>query len=98
MQEPLRLTYGELMPYIIAGNIVFGVLFGSFPLIFGFIAGNRKYAFLGFVCSIIGGAILGIVLSYPLALIFLWLILRRKSASLPVESQDSAVSDETTSS
>lgn len=68
------------MPYIIAGNIVFGVLFGSFPLIFGLIAGNRKYAFFGFVSSIIGGAILGVVLSYPLALLFLWLILRDKIA------------------
>ncbi|MGB7210682.1 MAG: hypothetical protein WBD27_18645 [Pyrinomonadaceae bacterium] len=75
--ESFRITYDELFPYIIAANITLGFLFGSFPLIAGLILKNRKYGVFGFVGSIIGGAVLGVFLSFPFAVVFLWLILRQ---------------------
>ncbi|MEO8647748.1 MAG: hypothetical protein ABI539_01140 [Acidobacteriota bacterium] len=80
MQEPFRITYAELFPYIVAVNAAFGVLFGSFPLVAGVLAGNRKYGIFGFVASVIGGAVLGVLISFPAAIIFLWLILRKSEA------------------
>ena len=74
--EDLRIGFYGLL----IANIVLGFLFGTFPLVAGIRAGNRKHGFLGFVLSVAGGAILGILLSYPLAMIFLWLILRDPSA------------------
>ena len=73
--EDLRIGFYGLL----IANVVLGFLFGTFPLVAGIRRGNRKYAFLGFVLSIAGGALLGLLLSYPLAMIFLWLILRDRA-------------------
>ena len=84
--EELRIGfYGLLLV-----NIVLGVLFGSFPLVGGFLMGNKKYALLGFVVCIAGGAILGVFLSFPVAMLFLWLILRNGSEEAPAVAQDTS--------
>lgn len=54
---------------------------------------NRKYGFYGFIFSVIGGAILGVLLSYPIAGIFSWLILKKSFAK--EEDDDAADVDET---
>ena len=74
--EDLRISYRELGNYIIYLNILMGVLFGSLPLIAGLALGDRKRAWIGFILAVIGGALLGIFLSYPIALVFLLLIVR----------------------
>ena len=74
--EEIRITFRELGFYILIGNIILGVLFGSLPLIAGLKLKNRKYGFIGFIGSILGGTLLGVFLSYPLALLFVWLIVR----------------------
>ncbi|MEP7149534.1 MAG: hypothetical protein ABI857_11700 [Acidobacteriota bacterium] len=89
--EELRIgLYG-----LVAVNIALGFFFGTFPLLAGILRGNRKYAFLGFVLSIVGGGLLGILLSYPLSMIFLWLILRDPAnatvANGPAESGEVTV-------
>ncbi len=87
--EQIKLSYNEAIFYIAFINILLGFLLGSFPLISGFIAKNRKYGIYGFIGSIIGGAILGILLSYPIALIFTWLTLRKLTdkSSVNVENE-----------
>ncbi|CAN5689088.1 hypothetical protein BH24ACI2_BH24ACI2_11410 [soil metagenome] len=86
--ERIRLSYSEAILYITLFNMGLGILFGLIPLILGFYKNNRKYGVFGFFCSIVGGAILGVILSIPAAAIFSWLILR---SSKPVEA---AVVDE----
>ncbi|MDQ3749743.1 MAG: hypothetical protein M3367_12165 [Acidobacteriota bacterium] len=54
-----------------------GFLLGLIPLVLGLIKKKRKYAMFGFLGSLIGGALLGIFLSIPVASIFTWLILRK---------------------
>ncbi|MBA3601810.1 MAG: hypothetical protein H0W45_11385 [Acidobacteria bacterium] len=61
-----------------------GLILGLIPLVLGFIKKKRKYAMFGFLGSLIGGALLGIFLSIPIAAIFTWLILR-KSNNEPAE-------------
>jgi membrane associated rhomboid family serine protease len=75
--EQIKLTTNEAILYIALFNIGLGILFGLVPLIFGFIRKERSYAVFGFLGSIIGGALLGVFLSIPVAAIFTWLILRR---------------------
>ncbi len=54
-----------------------GFLLGLIPLVLGFVKKERSYGVFGFLGSLIGGAILGIFLSVPVAAIFSWLILRK---------------------
>ena len=95
--EDIKITYGEIYRYLIYANIALGVLFGSLPLIVGLILKKNKYAYLGFVLAIIGGSLAGLLLSYPITVVFLWLIVRgQKALSLdgllpaapPVEKPD----------
>ena len=79
---------------LLIANIVFGFLFGTFPLVAGLLSGNKKYAFLGFVISVAGGAILGVFLSYPLAMIFLWLILKKPAEQVAGEAVASSTETE----
>jgi len=58
-------------------GIALGFLLGLIPLVLGLIKKERKYAMFGFLGSLIGGAVLGIFLSIPVASIFTWLILRK---------------------
>ena len=74
--EDIRITFRDLALYIVIANVVFGVLLGFFPLLAGFSLANRKLALIGFIACLIGGTFLGLFLSYPLALIFVWLIVR----------------------
>ncbi len=65
-------------------GLALGLTLGLIPPVLGFIKKKRKYAMFGFLGSLIGGALLGIFLSIPVAAIFTWLILR-KSNNEPAE-------------
>lgn len=77
---------------LLIANAVLGFLFGTFPLVAGLFWGNRRYGFLGFVVTVAGGAVLGVFLSYPLAMLFLWLIVRNPTVQ-PSSEEASSVSD-----
>ena len=82
--EQIRLTNTEAIVYVTIFNIILGIILGLIPLILGFVKKERSYGVFGFLGSTIGGAILGLFLSLPIALIFIWLILRRPK-NAPVE-------------
>ncbi len=88
--EELRIGFYGLLVF----NIAFGFLFGTFPLIAGIRVGDRKRGFLGFVLSIAGGALLGFFLSYPLAMLYCWMILRAPATDT-MTSSDAAPADNT---
>lgn len=71
------MTTTEAALYITLFNTVLGIILGSIPLILGFLRKERSYAVFGFLGSVIGGALLGLFLSLPIAVIFVWLILRK---------------------
>lgn len=68
------------MLYAMLANIALGFLFGAFPLLSGIILNNRKFGVYGFIGSIIGGAVLGVFLSFPIAAVFTRLILKKSFA------------------
>jgi len=75
--DNINLTFNEVATYLVVANTIVGLLFGLFPLFAGLRLNNRRYGIIGFLGSIIGGALLGFFLSFPVAMIFNWLILRR---------------------
>lgn len=72
----------SLSQWILIGGGL-GLLVGLVPLILGFVKKNLKFGVFGFLGSIIGGAVLGLLLAIPIAGLFTWLIFRGRSA--PVE-------------
>lgn len=74
--ESVHFTYREVTTYLIIANVILGILFGVFPLIAGLKLNNRKYGFIGLGGAVLGGALFGVLLSFPVAAIFSWLIIR----------------------
>lgn len=70
--DPTSITLTQWI--LIGGGL--GLLVGLVPLILGFVKKNLKFGVFGFLGSIIGGAVLGLLLAIPVAAIFTWLIIR----------------------
>ena len=82
--QDIKISFNEMAVYLTIINIVLGLLFGSFPLILGLRAKNHRFAVYGFIGSLIGGAILGVFLAYPIAIIFTRLILKNPAPTAEV--------------
>ena len=78
--EDVRLTFNDLIVYFGIANTILGLLFGIFPLIVGLKNNNKKYAYSGFIASIIGVFLLSVLLAFPVAVIFTFLALRPSSS------------------
>ena len=74
--DPNTITPQQALILGILINAGVGLVVGLIPLVLGFVKRNVKYGFYGLLASIVGGAILGIILSIPAAVIFSWLIVR----------------------
>jgi hypothetical protein len=84
--EEVKLSFRELIFYIVTANVILGVLFGTISLFLGLKMNRRGLGVIGLVVTMIGGAVLGLFLSYPLTLLFMWLITRTPNeASTPAE-------------
>ena len=66
---------------VIIGGLVMGAICGLGPLISGTRRGFRSEGITGFIVCIVCGAILGILLAGPVALIWSILLLTRRRAS-----------------
>lgn len=62
-----------------------GFVLGLAPLIVGFVKHKKKYGFIGFIASILGGALLGLLLAVPVAAVFTWLIVRVPKTAAPAD-------------
>ena len=93
--EPIRVTYNELIYYVLLAGVMIGIVLGLIPLILGIKKHNRKYGMYGFAGSVIGGAITPII-SVIVVAIFTWLILRKpKTDAAPISGETN--SNETSS-
>lgn len=84
--DPIELTQRQIYIYSIV-SVALSVLVGFVPLVFGFVRQQRKYAFLGFILTIVGGVFLGLLLAIPVAAIFSYLIYR-SSINPPTTTAD----------
>jgi uncharacterized membrane protein len=90
--EPIKVTYTELIYYVLIASILIGIVLGLIPLILGIKKHNRKYGMYGFLGSVIGGAITPII-SVIVVSIFSWLILRNAKADAAKTSGDTNSSE-----
>ncbi len=79
--EDIKITYREVLFGLILFNVVVSLLFGSFPLIAGLMLKRQKLAWIGFAVAVVAGTMLGVIGAYIIAVVFLWLILRRRNAA-----------------
>jgi len=75
--DPNQMSMRDVMVYAMLLNAGIGFALGLVPLIIGFVKGKVRYGILGMIVSVIGGAVLGVILSIPAVIIFTWLILGR---------------------
>jgi hypothetical protein len=77
----MDLSSVTLTQWILIGGAL-GLTVGLVPLILGFVKKQAKFGIFGFLGSIIGGSLLGLLLAVPVSGVFTWLILRgRKEPS-----------------
>ena len=74
--DPTHMTTQEVMMYAALFNAGVGFVVGLVPLILGIVKGNIKFGVVGFLACLVGGAVLGIILSIPSMIVFSWLIVR----------------------
>lgn len=74
--EKLMAEYGMWVFFYI--NIGLGLVLGLIPLTIGLIKGRRAYGIYGLIACLVGGALLGILLSVPACILFTWLCLRKQ--------------------
>lgn len=84
----LQLEVTHLQAGIIFGAVI-GAIVGLIPLILGIIKKNFKIGILGFVGSIIGSAILGLILAIPVVAISVYLIFKNRSAGEGIANDSS---------
>ena len=81
---PIDLT---LTQFGLIVGIISGLIFGLVPLILGFKRQNARYGLIGFVVTLIAGAVLSLLGAIPVSGIFTWLILRKPAESQPVQDE-----------
>jgi len=81
--DPNQMSMRDVMIYALLVNAGIGFALGLVPLVIGFVKGKVRYGILGLIVSVIGGAILGVILSIPAVIIFTWLILGRTKVADP---------------
>ena len=79
--DPTTMSTQDAIMYAAIINAGIGFVLGLIPLIAGIMKRSFKYGFIGFIGSILGGAILGVILAIPIAAIFTWLAVRPARAS-----------------
>lgn len=89
--EPVQLNYQEAFFWGIVINAGIGFVLGLIPLIIGIVKRNFKYGIFGHVAATVGGAVLGIFLSVPAAIIFTWLILKNSNSPRNLDSDAQAL-------
>ena len=73
----IRLSYYDL----ILINAAIGFIFGLIPLIISFFKKKIKLGIFGILSSTFSGAVLGLFLSVPVTILFVWLIVKKKTVS-----------------
>jgi len=78
--------FGLLLSNSLIDGFLVGLIFGVLPLFFSTSRNRLALGFGGLLACMVSGALLGLLLAIPIAVIFLWLIFRN-SAEVPFEVQ-----------
>jgi len=79
--DGIRLTTQQALMYVLLINGAIGFVIGLIPLILGIVKKKARIGIYGLLASTVGGALLGLLLSIPAVVIFVWLILKKPTAA-----------------
>ena len=79
--DGVRLTTQQALMYVLLINGGIGFVIGLIPLILGIVKKKGRIGIYGLLASTVGGALLGLLLSIPAAVIFVWLILKQPAST-----------------
>lgn len=82
--DPTKMSTQEVMMYAALFNAGIGLVLGLIPLVLGFVKCRVKYGVIGLLTCLVGGAILGVILSVPAMIFFSWLTIKGSKAA-PVQ-------------
>lgn len=68
---------------IILGSLISGAIVGAIPGITGAVKGKLGLGLGGFFACLVGSFILGLILSIPLCIVFMYLIMKKPKQSTP---------------
>jgi uncharacterized membrane-anchored protein len=88
--QDIHLTYNQILTYIVIANVVLALLMGIMPLIAGIKLNQTKVGVYGLIATIVGGAVLGLFLSFPMAAFFIWFICRKVNSGPVHESAENS--------
>jgi len=88
--DGVRLTTQQALMYVILINGAIGLVIGLIPLILGIVKKKARIGIYGLLASTVGGALLGLLLSIPAAVIFVWLILKKPTTAASQDPLDAA--------
>jgi hypothetical protein len=91
--EPVQLTTREALLYGMLVTAVIGFAVGLVPLAIGIWKKKIKLGVLGLLASTVGGALLGLLLAVPAAVVFIWLIMRQSTVPSTATSKDTSTID-----
>ncbi len=75
--DPTKMPPQELMIYAALFNAGLGLILGLIPLIVGYKKGQSRLGVYGFLTCLVGGAILGLIISIPAMIFATWTIFRK---------------------
>ena len=80
--EPIRLNTREAILFLTLVGMAVGLVLGLVPLVYGRIKGKTKLGVIGFVTSILAGAIWSILPLFVM-ITFVFLIMRKPQSKTP---------------
>ncbi len=84
----MEFTYNEVIMYGAIAGITLGFILGLILLIVGIKKNKKKLGVIGFFCTLGVGVISGL-LSLIVAGVFFWLLFKKSTDGIPVESPNS---------
>ena len=84
----MNFTYNEVIIYGAIAGIAMGFVLGLILLIVGIKKNKKKLGVIGFLCTL-GTGVLSGLLSLIVAAVFFWLLFKKSTDGVPVESQTS---------
>lgn len=67
------------MTDVITGALLVGLITGAVPAICGAVKGNMNLGMIGFVCCLVSGLVLGLLLAIPICAVFVYKIFNGQS-------------------
>ncbi|MBX3298773.1 MAG: hypothetical protein KF736_04830 [Acidobacteria bacterium] len=86
--DPIQLSTRDAILLAAAVNAAIGLVLGLIPLLFGYFSKNLRIGLIAVAVTVIGGALLGVIVSIPATIIFTYIIFHRSRGRKGLPTDD----------